>query len=351
MQQGEQMAERSAATLSKGSRFQVSKGLLTVLISTAVLFALSAALAPTSVAPGTLSGMLPFAAILAIVGLGQMLVIQQAGIDLSVAGAVSLAAVIVTVYPTGDNELLVPALLMAFGVSLVVGALNGILIGFLKLNPIIATLGTNSLLYGLVMAISQGIPRQTTKRLQSIVTANTFGIPNTVYFALATLLVVIFFLRKTVAGRRFESIGASAAVASISGLRVRTHLALAYVWGQLLYTLAGVLIAGVISSPNGSMGDAYLLPSVAVVVLGGTSLLGGRGLPTATVIAAVFLSQLDQFVLALGVNFAIRTLVQAAALAIGVAIYTVDWARVRSVLNKLLSTSGRRQNQASLPSA
>jgi ribose transport system permease protein len=126
---------------------------------------------------------------------------------------------------------------------------------------------------------------------------------------------------------------------------------LAYVWGQLLYTLAGVLIAGVISSPNGSMGDAYLLPSVAVVVLGGTSLLGGRGLPTATVIAAVFLSQLDQFVLALGVNFAIRTLVQAAALAIGVAIYTVDWARVRAVLNKLLSTSGRRQNQASLPSA
>jgi ribose transport system permease protein len=123
------------------------------------------------------------------------------------------------------------------------------------------------------------------------------------------------------------------------------------VWAQLLYTLAGIMIAGVISSPNGFMGDAYLLPSVAVVVLGGTSLLGGRGLPTATVIAAVFLSQLDQFVLALGVNFAVRTLVQAAAFAIGVAIYTVDWARVRSVLARLLSVSSRRQNQASSPSA
>jgi ribose transport system permease protein len=111
------------------------------------------------------------------------------------------------------------------------------------------------------------------------------------------------------------------------------------------------MIAGIITVSNAFMGDPYLLPSVAVVVLGGTSLLGGRGLPTATVIAAVFLSQLDQFVLALGVNFAIRTLVQAAALAIGVAIYTVDWARVRVALNRLLSTTSRGQNQASLPSA
>ena len=66
-----------------------------------------------------------------------------------------------------------------------------------------------------------------------------------------------------------------------------------------------------------------------MVVLGGTSLLGGRGYPAATVVAALFLSQLDQFVLALGVPFAVRTLVQAAALAVGVALYTVDWTAVR----------------------
>ena len=124
---------------------------------------------------------------------------------------------------------------------------------------------------------------------------------------------------------------------------------MAYVWAQILYAIAGITIAGIITVSNAFMGDPYLLPSVAVVVLGGTSLLGGRGLPTATVIAAVFLSQLDQFVLALGVNFAIRTLVQAAALAIGVAIYTVDWSRVRTALRKLLAISNREQNQASLP--
>jgi ribose transport system permease protein len=343
------MSQRSAETLSKGPRFQFSKGLMTVLVSTVVLFVLCAVIAPTSVSAGPLGSMIPFASILAIVGLGQMLVIQQAGIDLSVPGAVSLAAVIVSALPLGDDTKLVPAVFTALGAAVLIGILNGFLIGFLKLNPIIATLGTNALLYGFVMLITQGIPRRSTELLLSIVSGTTVGIPNSVFFAAATLLIVIFMLRKTVAGRRFESIGSSASVASTSGLRVRLHLASAYVWAQVLYTIAGIMIAGVIAEPNGFMGDSYLLPSVAVVVLGGTSLLGGRGLPSATVVAALFLSQLDQFVLALGVNFAIRTLVQAAALAIGVAIYTVDWSRVRSAIRKLLSTSSREQNQASLP--
>jgi ribose transport system permease protein len=343
------MSQRSAETLSKGPRFQFSKGLMTVLVSTVVLFVLCAVIAPTSVSAGPLGSMIPLASILAIVGLGQMLVIQQAGIDLSVPGAVSLAAVIVSALPLGDDTKLVPAVFTALGAAVLIGILNGFLIGFLKLNPIIATLGTNALLYGFVMLITQGIPRRSTELLLSIVSGTTVGIPNSVFFAAATLLIVIFMLRKTVAGRRFESIGSSASVASTSGLRVRLHLASAYVWAQVLYTIAGIMIAGVIAEPNGFMGDSYLLPSVAVVVLGGTSLLGGRGLPSATVVAALFLSQLDQFVLALGVNFAIRTLVQAAALAIGVAIYTVDWSRVRSAIRKLLSTSSREQNQASLP--
>lgn len=345
------MAQRSAVILSKGPRFQVSKGLVTILVSTIVLFAVSAVLAPTSVSPGPLGSMIPFAAILAIVGLGQMLVIQQAGIDLSVPGSVSLAAVIVSALPEIEDSRLLPAVLVSLGAAIAIGLFNGFLIGYLKLNPIIATLGTNSLLFGFVMLITKGIPRMTTSLLLEIVSGSTFGIPNSVYIATAVLLLVIFVLRKTVAGRRFESIGSSAPVAMVSGLRIRTHQAMAYVWAQLLYAVAGIMIAGVISEPNGSMGSAYLLPSVAVVVLGGTSLLGGRGNPAATVIAAVFLSQLDQFVLALGVNFAIRTLVQAGALAIGVAIYTVEWSRVRAFLNRLLRTSSRRQKQTSLPTA
>ena len=92
----------------------------------------------------------------------------------------------------------------------------------------------------------------------------------------------------------------------------KLHQTSAYVWAQLLYCVAGIMIAGITAQPSAFEGDNYLLISVAVVVLGGTSLLGGRGFPLATIIAAVFLEQLVQFVVELGVSTAIQTIVQAA---------------------------------------
>ena len=106
---------------------------------------------------------------------------------------------------------------------------------------------------------------------------------------------------------------------------MKRHRASGYAWAQVLYCLAAVLHAGIVNQPTAYEGNNYLLPTVAAVVLGGTSLLGGRGNLVATAVAALFLSQLDQFVLALGVTYATRTLVQAAALAVGVALYTVNW--------------------------
>ena len=312
-----------------GVRFGISKGLLTVLISTVALIILSALLAPSSVSQGAVLGMLPFAAVLAIVGLGQMLVVQQGGIDLSVPGSISLAVVIVTHMPNENDALLLPAVLVAFAWAIGAGILNGFMVGRLGLNPIIATLGTNALLFGEVLGISGGIKRTTTRLLSEIAGGLSFGIPNAVFFAVGFLTLVVVLLKKTVVGRRFEAVGASPAAARATGLRYRTHQGAAYVWAQLLFASAGILLAGITNQPTAFQGNSYLLTSVAVVVLGGTSLLGGRGFPAATVVAALFLSQLDQFVLALGVPYAVRTLVQAAALAIGVAIYTVNWTALR----------------------
>ena len=135
-------------------------------------------------------------------------------------------------------------------------------------------------------------------------------------------------VKLTPAGRRFEGVGANETAARTAGLRVRRHRTGAYVWAQLLYCLAAILHAGIVNQPTAYEGNNYLLPTVAAVVLGGTSLLGGRGNLVATAIAALFLSQLDQFVLALGVTYATRTLVQAGALAVGVALYTIDWGAI-----------------------
>ena len=152
--------------------------------------------------------------------------------------------------------------------------------------------------------------------------------------AVVATIIVTVVVKLTAAGRRFEGVGANGTSALTAGIRVTRHRAGAYVWAQVLYCLAAVLHAGIVNQPTAYEGNNYLLPSIAAVVLGGTSLLGGRGNLVASAIAALFLSQLDQFVLALGVTYATRQLVQAAALAVGVALYTIDWRAIGRRLSR-----------------
>jgi ribose transport system permease protein len=294
-------------------------------VATVGLFAVSYLFASSSVTKGTLLTMLPFASALAIASLGQTLVVMQGGIDLSVAGGLSLYVVILTKYPAGDNARLWPAIGIAFLAAIGAGLLNGFLIGRMRLNPIVATLGTNALLFGAVLWYTAGIPTTTTARLARVGGGVWLGVPAPVYFAVAATVLVTAVAKLTPVGRRFEGVGANELAARTAGLRVTRHQSLAYVWAQLLYCLAAAMHAGIVNQPTAYEGNNYLLPTVAAVVLGGTSLLGGRGNLVATAVAALFLSQLDQFVLALGVSYATRTLVQAGALAVGVALYSVNW--------------------------
>src|SRR5277367_3760441 len=124
----------AGALARQGFNIPLTREFLTVLLSTAALIVLCRLFAPSSIAYGTLAGSLPFAAILVIVGLGQMLVVQQGGFDLSVAGGVSLAVVISTHVPDGNNAILLPAVLMAVSCALAAGLANGFLVGFVQLN-------------------------------------------------------------------------------------------------------------------------------------------------------------------------------------------------------------------------
>jgi ribose transport system permease protein len=324
---------RSAAsirrTMTPAERVASSRGLLTVLIALVALAILGKTTAASSVSHGAILGMLPFAAVLAVAALGQTLVVMQGGIDLSIAGNISLVIVIITHEAYGSDGKVLPAVLVALVASLAGGLLNGILIGRLGLNPIVATLGTNALLYAGVLGVSGGTPRQTTDRMAHIAAGDIWGVPNSVYFACGALLVTTVAVKRTVFGRRFEAIGANAFAAWAAGLKVQRYRVGAYVLAAAHYWLAGALLAGIINKPTAYQGDTYMLASVAAVVLGGTSLLGGRGNLVATFFAALFLTQLEQYVLALGVTFAVQTLVQAAALTIGVALYSVHWSKLR----------------------
>ena len=251
---------------------------------------------------------------------------MQGGIDLSVAGGLSLYVVIVTKYPAGDNSRLLRGDRHRVSrrdrrrlAERVPDRPHAAQPDRRDARHERAALRRRALVHG---AASR---RTTTARLARIGGGLWLGIPTPVYVAVVATAVVTAVVKLTPAGRRFEGVGANATAARTAAIRVKRHRTAAYVWAQILYCLAAVLHAGIVNQPTAYEGDNYLLPSVAAVVLGGTSLLGGRGNLVATAVAALFLSQLDQFVLALGVTYATRTLVQAAALAVGVALYTVNW--------------------------
>jgi ribose transport system permease protein len=300
-----------------------------IVAATVLLFLVSWIVEPQSLSRSSLLGMLPFAAILAIVAVGQTLVVQQGGIDLSVPGMISLTVVLMTSVPKGHDGKLPLAIVYAVVGTLAAGALSGLLVSRVGITPIVTTLGMNALLYGFVIQVSGGNPPSTTHALNSFATSKIAGVPTTVPIAIVVTALVAFIVKKTVAGRRFEGVGASASGARAAGLVVARYKTVAYIAAGLLYCVAGILLGGVVSTPGAFQGDSYLLPSVAAVVLGGTSLLGGRGSVAASAVAALFLTQLDQVLLTSGASTAVQSLVQAGALVVGIAVYSVPWGRVR----------------------
>jgi ribose transport system permease protein len=162
------MASSTTMAANRHPRLVLPRGLVTVMVALVLLVLAGLLFAPSSLHKGAVLGMLPFAAVLAVVALGQTLVVMQGGIDLSVAGSVSLSIVIVTHEAYGDNARVLPAAMVALVVAVLAGVLNGFLIGRLGLNAIVATLGTNALLYAGVLGVSGGTPRQTTDLLASI---------------------------------------------------------------------------------------------------------------------------------------------------------------------------------------
>lgn len=299
-------------------------------IATAVLFAISPLLAHGSLSHSALMGMLPFAAVLAIAAAGQTLVIQQGGLDLSVPGVISLSAIFVAQYSGGSNGKLGVALLIVAGICVAVGLINGLAITRFGITPLIATLGVNALLTGAVLQYTGGsVTASAPSRLVSIASGKAIlGIPNTVLIAALIVLLITAVIRRTVSGRRFVATGTSPRAAYAAGIGVYRQRTLTYVAAALLYGVAGVLISGFLRSPNLEPGASYLLPTIAAVVLGGTSLAGGRGSVLATAIGALFLTQLNQVVLGMGAASSVQLLIEGAIIAVGMGLRNVPWRRL-----------------------
>ncbi|HEY0699039.1 MAG TPA: ABC transporter permease [Micromonospora sp.] len=302
-----------------GARVRLPRGPFTpVWVMTALLFAASPLIAPGSLSGSALNSMLPFAAILAIAALGQAFVISQGGIDLSVPGAMALAAVFVTKVPELTG-LPVPA---AVALGLLAGAAGGLVTGVAVVRfgiaAFVVSLAMNAILIGVVLQVSRGFPGSAHPGLSDFAAGSVWLIPNLLLIAVVLVAVTQWLRRRSVPGRRFMAVGANPAAARLLGVRTTAYQVCAYVTAGVLYAAAGLLLAGYLRTPDILLGNTYQLSSIAAVVLGGSVLTGGVSSAVATGVAALFLTQLNQVVLAAGASTAIQLLVQAVVLAVAV---------------------------------
>lgn len=272
----------------------------TIWLATIVLFVLSPVVAPGSLGSAPLLSMLPFAAVLAIAAAGQTLVVQQRGLDLSVPGMMALGAVLVTKLPQSYGWELVPSVIIGILLPLIVGLANGLIIVIFRVMPLVVTLGMNSVLLGLVFLISGGTPASASNALNTFALQRSMGIPNTLLIAIAVVVIGGFIGARTILGQRLTGVGISESAARVDGAPIVSFQILPYAVAGGFYGAAGVLLAAYTKTPALFLGDSYLLPTVAAVVLGGTALSGGLASIVSTGIAALFLTQLGQLFRSLG---------------------------------------------------
>lgn len=293
------------------TRFVVASRFMPVYLALIVWVVVAAIWVPETLSTVALSAIAPFAALLAIAALGQMLVIMTGGIDLSTPGTLTLAAMMMAGVGRQSDGRIGIAILTVVGVAALIGLVNGILIGGLKLNALIVTLATGQIVVGIINRYARTFPIQSAvpKGMSDWTKTEILGVSPIFWVGVAVTLFFILGLRYTSVGRRFQVVGANPVSSHVMGVRVTLNQILVYVVAAVLYAIAGVALAGLLRNPGVNIGSPYLLGPIAAVVIGGASLSGGLASPMSTFAAAFFLTGLNQMMRSLGLATALQFLV------------------------------------------
>lgn len=234
---------------------------------------------------------LDFAMFFVIVGLGQMLVIGSGpgNIDLSVPGVMTLSGLVGMMVMNQQSLMIVPGVLAALGVGLVIGAVNFGLIAILRIPPIIATLAMSFIVQSLAFSVGGATTLKPAAAFTAIAQSRVLGVPLLPLLLMVVTGLMILMLKRTIFGRSVLAIGQSETAAWLAGINAGRTRALVYIACGGFAALAGILLAGFSGGASLDIGSQYQLASIAVVVIGGTSVLGGRAFPQGIWGAAIFL--------------------------------------------------------------
>ena len=251
------------------------------------------------------------ASFLIILSFGQGLVILIGGLDLSIPALITLGGVLTTtLVGTGDAGVwyMLPAIL---AICALVGAVSGIGIVWLKVPPFIMTMATSIVVASVALGYTSGTPRGgSPSALLWLMKAWFLGVPVVIYFTLAFILFGWLLQNFTALGRRLRALGTNRNAALIAGVSVNRLELVPYAVSAACAGFVGMMLVGYSNGATLRMGDSYMLPSIAAVVIGGSSILGGSGTFIGTVGGAILLTTLGTMISAIGLSEGWRTIIE-----------------------------------------
>jgi ribose transport system permease protein len=263
--------------------------------------------------PFSARAMLVLAALLAVASIGQTLVVIVGGIDLSIPFVIGFANV-VAAQLTGDGVNFVPVCLIVSAFALAIGAVNGGLSAWLKIHPLIVTLGIGTMAQGAVLIWTHGFPSGSAPGFVSdfVSIGGAMGpipLPGLIPAIIVLALAITLLMSRTPYGRRVYALGGNPLAARYALIKPIAMWATTFALSAWFAALAGVLLLGFTGSAYGDVGQPYLFQTLAAVVVGGTSLLGGRGSYWGTLIGAIVLTEINTLLIGVGLQ---PSMVQAA---------------------------------------
>ena len=260
-------------------------------------------------------------AFLGIVALGQMLVILTAGIDLSVGSLVKVSILVSAIVMNGESANVLPAIVAALALGVAVGLIHGFLINELRIAPFIVTLASLVILRGIGLTISSSPVGKASREVMLFYVQKIGPVPiiALLFFTLAILTVLL--LRYTVFGKHLVAVGGNVEVAHLSGVPVKRTRYGVYVICSLTAVVTGLLWLSRMGVGDPAIGDGIELQTITAVIIGGTSLFGGRASVLGTLGGVLLLGITANLLVMLGVNQFIQGLIQGLIIVAAVALY------------------------------
>jgi ribose transport system permease protein len=265
---------------------------------------------------------------LALVSLGQTLVIITGGIDLSVGSMVSLASVLLSGIANGDPTMMWVALITIMAVGVLVGLINAGASIYLGVHPLIITLGTGAILQGITLLYTQTPIGKMPKGFDELAYGRILGLPIGAVFTIAAFVLTAIFLRKVPLGRYIYATGDDAMGAQLMGLPRKKVLFVAYGFCGLMASVAAIFLVARLGAGQPYTGQNFTLTSITPVVVGGTLLSGGRGGVIGTLMGVYLVSLLNNLLNFLDLSSHYQLIIQGLIVIIAVSVYVENKKRV-----------------------